>query len=70
MSVYNTLRHVDYGCHVTAGPGAGLSPLSREHSCVMDSGRKQDCMFAKTLNRKEDCWWWREMSTQAVHQAA
>lgn len=42
-----------YGCHVDLEPG------ERPGGCVLDEGRRQDCVYAARISCKEECAYWR-----------
>ena len=47
------LDQVKYGCHVD------LYDVEQPDDCVIDSGRHNDCIYAKEGMRKEQCEYWR-----------
>ncbi len=51
------LADLRYGCHVD------LEPDQQPDGCVIDDGRYHDCLYAKQGMRKEQCQYWRIVST-------
>lgn len=42
----------EYGCH------CDLEPDMKPDGCVIDEGRPQDCVYARRIERKEQCEYW------------
>lgn len=55
----DTLR---YGCHVELDPGA------EPDGCVIDTGDYHECIHAKPEIRKEQCEYWRIVTTKQTRE--
>lgn len=51
------LPELRYGCH------CDLEPHMTPDDCVIDSGRYHDCVYAKPGMRKEQCEYWRPITS-------
>lgn len=52
----NHLISVKYGCFCDLEDG--MDPA--DYPCVIDTGREQDCVYARRLQCKEQCEYWKE----------
>jgi hypothetical protein len=57
------LDELAYGCHVDLEPG------DMPDGCVIDTGNLRDCIYAKEGMRKEQCEYWRIVTTAPVSRA-
>lgn len=53
-----------WGCHVDAMPD-NFEP----DGCVIDEGRRGDCVYASDVKRKEQCKYWRRITPTSVQEA-
>lgn len=54
---------VTYGCHVELHC---LPPGALPDGCVLDEGRRHDCMFAARIAVKEECRYWRRVTPESI----
>lgn len=54
-----TQEPTQYGCHCDLE--SGMTP----DACVIDDGRRDDCVYARRHERKEQCIYWKPISAAA-----
>lgn len=50
---FPSVESIKYGCHCDLDDG--MAP----DGCVIDEGRRRDCIYARKIERKEQCEYWR-----------
>ena len=59
----SNLEELAYGCHVELAQGADPD------GCVIDTGDLHDCVYAKEGMRKEQCEYWRIVTTSPASKS-
>lgn len=58
----DSIRSIQHGCHVDLEPG------EMPDGCVLDEGRPQDCIYAQSGMRKEQCSHWQIIKPAAFYR--
>lgn len=55
-----------YGCHVEL---FAMPEGTEPDGCVIDEGRRHDCIYARDVERKELCEYWQRVTPQSIAKA-